>query len=115
MSNKVKLQYGSWDSSITSDLIVNGGIKFSEIRSDSDDIYFLEGRPEEAGRYVIMKKTLDGKQKFFKNRGRSLSKKCKVPEPLHTREGKGIRPLNFGFTFQKQNLSIETKQLNLEV
>jgi|TARA_B110000263_G_scaffold241110_1_gene245001 dipeptidyl aminopeptidase/acylaminoacyl peptidase len=61
MSNKVKLQYGSWDSSITSDLIVNGGIKFSEIRSDSDDIYFLEGRPEEAGRYVIMKKTLDGK------------------------------------------------------
>ena len=60
MSQKVKLQYGSWDSSITSDLIVNGGLKFSEIRSNGSEVYFLEGRPEESGRYVIVKQTSKG-------------------------------------------------------
>ena len=60
MSKKVKLQYGSWDSSITSDLIVNGGLKFSEIRSNGSEVYFLEGRPEESGRYVIVKQTSKG-------------------------------------------------------
>ena len=60
MSKKIKLAHGSWKSSITSDLIVNGGVKFSEIRVDGTDLYFLEGRPEEEGRYVIIKKTSDG-------------------------------------------------------
>jgi len=60
MNKKIKRVHGSWKSSITSDLIVNGGVKFSEIRIDGTDLYFLEGRPDEAGRYVIMKKTSDG-------------------------------------------------------
>ncbi len=47
--------YGSWKSPITSDLIVSQSIGLSEIRFDGDDIYWLEARPEERGRNVVVR------------------------------------------------------------
>ena len=47
--------YGSWKSPITSDLIVAQTIGLSEIRLDGDDIYWLESRPQEAGRSVVVR------------------------------------------------------------
>ncbi|MEB3356552.1 MAG: S9 family peptidase [Synechococcales bacterium] len=52
--------YGSWKSPVTSDLIVAGTIRLGEIALDSDDIYWLEGRPTEGGRYVAVKRSPDG-------------------------------------------------------
>ncbi len=53
---KVKLlPYGSWKSPITSDLIVAKSIGLSEIRFDGGDVYWLESRPEEGGRNVVVR------------------------------------------------------------
>ena len=52
--------YGSWKSPITSDLIVSGAIRLGEIAIDGDDTYWVEMRPEESGRYVIVRRTSDG-------------------------------------------------------
>ncbi len=47
--------YGSWKSPITSDLIVAQTIGLSEVRIDGEDIYWLESRPHEAGRCVVVR------------------------------------------------------------
>src|SRR5262245_1872055 len=47
--------YGSWRSPITSDLIVAQSIALAEVRLDGDHIYWLEGRPQEQGRFVIVR------------------------------------------------------------
>ena len=52
--------YGSWKSPITSDLIVSGTVGLGQIAIDGDDIYWVEGRPSEAGRSVIVRRTPDG-------------------------------------------------------
>ncbi len=52
--------YGSWRSPVTADAIVAGVIGLSQIQLDGDDIYWVEGRPAEAGRNVIVRRTPDG-------------------------------------------------------
>ncbi len=47
--------YGSWKSPITSDLIVAQSIGLSEVRLDGDEIYWLESRPQESGRSVVVR------------------------------------------------------------
>jgi dipeptidyl aminopeptidase/acylaminoacyl peptidase len=47
--------YGSWKSPITSDLIVTQSVALSEVRFDAENIYWLEGRPQEQGRFVIVR------------------------------------------------------------
>ena len=47
--------YGSWKSPITSDLIVAQSIALSEVRLDGGDVYWLEGRPQEQGRFVVVR------------------------------------------------------------
>ncbi len=61
MKEKQVKPYGSWKSPITSDLIVAGTIGLSETLLDGDDIYWLESRPSEGGRNVIVRRTPDGK------------------------------------------------------
>lgn len=46
--------YGSWQSPITSSLIVSQSITLSEVRLDGGDIYWIELRPQEAGRSVVV-------------------------------------------------------------
>jgi dipeptidyl aminopeptidase/acylaminoacyl peptidase len=52
--------YGSWKSPITSDLIVAGTIGLGQIALDGDDIYWVEMRPAEKGRMVIVRRAPDG-------------------------------------------------------
>jgi dipeptidyl aminopeptidase/acylaminoacyl peptidase len=47
--------YGSWKSPITSDLIVSQSISLSDVRSDGEAVYWLEGRPQEQGRNVVVR------------------------------------------------------------
>jgi len=53
--------YGSWKSPITSDLIVAGAVRLMEIALDGKDVYWLESRPLEGGRYVIVRRGADGR------------------------------------------------------
>ena len=52
--------YGSWQSPITSDLIVSQSISLSEVRLDGADIYWIEMRPHEGGRNVVVRRTAGG-------------------------------------------------------
>jgi dipeptidyl aminopeptidase/acylaminoacyl peptidase len=54
-------RYGSWKSPITSDLIVSGTIGLGQIAIDGEDVYWVETRPKEKGRYVVVKLPPDGR------------------------------------------------------
>lgn len=49
--------YGSWRSPITSDLIVAGTVRLGQIELDGEDVYWIEGRPAEKGRNVIVRRS----------------------------------------------------------
>lgn len=53
--------YGSWESPITSDLIVAGTIGLGQPAIDGEDIYWIEMRPSEGGRSVIVKRDSEGR------------------------------------------------------
>jgi dipeptidyl aminopeptidase/acylaminoacyl peptidase len=53
--------YGSWKSPITSDLIVAQSITLSEVCLDGGHVYWLEGRPQEQGRCVVVRAGGDGR------------------------------------------------------
>jgi len=52
--NKTIAPYGSWKSPVTTDLLTSAGISFSQIEVTSEGIYWLEGRPLESGRVVVV-------------------------------------------------------------
>jgi len=52
--------YGSWKSPITSDMIVSGSVGLSQCALDGEDIYWVEMRPTEAGRNVIVRRDSSG-------------------------------------------------------
>jgi dipeptidyl aminopeptidase/acylaminoacyl peptidase len=51
--------YGSWSSPISSDLIVAQSIGLSETRIDRGEIFWLESRPQERGRAVVVRNGAD--------------------------------------------------------
>jgi dipeptidyl aminopeptidase/acylaminoacyl peptidase len=60
MSQLSTAPYGSWKSPITSDLIVKESIGLGQVKMDGDDLYWIEMRPSEGGRQVIVRQTSDG-------------------------------------------------------
>jgi len=52
--------YGTWRSPIRSDDIVSSAIGLGAIVCDGEDIYWLEGRPSEGGRNVLVRRSPDG-------------------------------------------------------
>src|SRR5574342_981827 len=56
----VVLPYGSWKSPITADLVAAGEIGLEQIRLDGGDIYWIERRPQEGGRKVIVRRSAEG-------------------------------------------------------
>jgi len=53
--------YGAWKSPTTLDLIVAETVSLREVAVDGPDIYWLEQRPTEGGRYVVVRRTPDGR------------------------------------------------------
>lgn len=51
---------GSWKSPITSELIVSGTVGLGQIALDGVDVYWIEQRPAEGGRNVIVRRSPDG-------------------------------------------------------
>ncbi len=60
MNMKQHAPYGSWKSPITSDLIVAQTISLGYPLVDGDTIYWLESRPQEGGRNVVVRQTAGG-------------------------------------------------------
>jgi len=54
--------YGTWKSPITSDLIIKETVGLGQPRIDGSDIYWVEMRPSERGRQVIVRHSADGTQ-----------------------------------------------------
>ena len=52
--------YGSWKSPISSALIVAGTIGLGSVRLDGETVYWTELRPTDAGRNVLVQRTVDG-------------------------------------------------------
>ena len=73
--------FGSWKSPITSDLIVSKTIGIGEIVVSDNNIYWLEKRPQEKGRNLIVG--------YFGNRSNSITSSGKIksitPSPLSVR------------------------------
>ncbi len=59
-SNKQVANYGTWDSPFTPELITKGAKHFIDVAIDGSDVYWVERRPEESGRSVIMHKDKNG-------------------------------------------------------
>ncbi|HLL16649.1 MAG TPA: hypothetical protein VK388_16445, partial [Pyrinomonadaceae bacterium] len=53
--------YGSWKSPITADLIVQGAVGLGMTKTDGEDVYWLELRPNEGGRTCIVRRMPDGR------------------------------------------------------
>jgi len=52
--------YGAWPSPISVDMVVGGSRSVGAVWPDGDDVYWLEGRPHEGGRQVLMLRTTTG-------------------------------------------------------
>jgi len=53
--------FGSWRSPFTADLVVSASVRLSQLAFDGDDLYWVEQRPAEQGRNVIVRRTPDGR------------------------------------------------------
>jgi dipeptidyl aminopeptidase/acylaminoacyl peptidase len=59
-SGPATLPYGSWPSPIRVDDLVGEVVRLSDPWLDGDDVYWIEGRPAEGGRSVLVTRSSDG-------------------------------------------------------
>lgn len=73
MAEPTVAPYGSWKSPITAEMLASKSLRLLEVQLDGPDIYWIEGRPEEGGRSVIVRLRRDGKPEDL------------LPEPFNAR------------------------------
>jgi dipeptidyl aminopeptidase/acylaminoacyl peptidase len=59
MASKIA-PYGSWKSPITAEIVAGAEVGLEQVRVDGNDVYWIERRPQEGGRKVIMRRSADG-------------------------------------------------------
>ena len=52
--------FGTWASPLSAAAVAAGGLRLGVVALDGDDVYWLEGRPGEGGRYALLRRTRDG-------------------------------------------------------
>jgi dipeptidyl aminopeptidase/acylaminoacyl peptidase len=52
--------YGTWSSPVSARLLVTDAVRLSTPSADGDAIYWVEGRPSEGGRYVLVRRSATG-------------------------------------------------------
>jgi hypothetical protein len=57
MTPVITAPYGGWKSPITTELMTADSIRLDQLAIDGRDIYWLEGRPLEGGRYALIRLT----------------------------------------------------------
>lgn len=60
MSGKRIAPFGAWKSPVTSDLVARGSIRLGQAVIDGTDLYWVELRPQEGGRYALVRRDADG-------------------------------------------------------
>jgi dipeptidyl aminopeptidase/acylaminoacyl peptidase len=60
MASSVVSPYGSWKSPISTDLVAGAEIGLEQVRIDGGDIYWIERRPQEGGRKVVVRRSCEG-------------------------------------------------------
>ena len=56
MANPIIAPFGTWKSPITADILAAQNIRLTSVRLDGEDVYWLEGRPGEGGRNVLVQR-----------------------------------------------------------
>ena len=54
--------YGSWPSDLTPQLVATAGTRLGDVITDGESVYWLEGRPSEGGRSVVVTTDHSGEQ-----------------------------------------------------
>ena len=52
--------HGAWESPVAAAMLTQGALRFMELAADGGDVFWIESRPEEAGRYAAMRLAADG-------------------------------------------------------
>lgn len=52
--------YGAWPSPLSARDVASAAVRPTQIRVDGDDVYWLENRPDEGGRQVVVRQRADG-------------------------------------------------------
>ncbi|MEZ4515692.1 MAG: hypothetical protein R3C44_02255 [Chloroflexota bacterium] len=63
MTQPTTAPYGAWKSPISLDLMLAGTVSLAHVMVDGDAVYWIEGRPMEGGRNVIVRRTAEGRLK----------------------------------------------------
>ena len=58
---RVERRYGTWPSPISAQAVAAQGTRLGSVSVDGDDIYWLERRPNEGGRSVLVRRSADGR------------------------------------------------------
>jgi dipeptidyl aminopeptidase/acylaminoacyl peptidase len=61
MSEPLVAPYGSWKSPISAEVVIAETVGLSSIALDGEDVYWLEMRPEEGGRYTVVRRSPNGR------------------------------------------------------
>ena len=54
--------YGTWPSPISAEAVATQGLRMGGVAVDGDDVYWLEKRPNEGGRNVLIRMKADGRR-----------------------------------------------------
>jgi len=59
MPHPTATPFGTWSSPVTSELVASASINLADVLLDGNDVYWVEGRPQEAGRHVLVRHNED--------------------------------------------------------
>lgn len=59
-SSPTPAPFGTWRSPISAALVAEAGLRLHSVALDGDDIYWIEGRPTDGGRNVLVRRAADG-------------------------------------------------------
>ena len=79
--------YGTWRSPITAEAITVGQVGLAEPRLDGGSAYWLEARPQEAGRTVLVRRTPAGERQDLTPRRSTCARACTSTAAARTRCG----------------------------
>ncbi|HWC12411.1 MAG TPA: hypothetical protein VG455_14470, partial [Acidimicrobiales bacterium] len=60
MTDRTVVPFGAWSSPMTPELLTERAVRLSELRVVGGDVWWLESRPAEAGRQVVVRRSPDG-------------------------------------------------------
>lgn len=61
MEDRRAVPYGAWPSPLSAAQVAAGMVQLGQVAVDGEDLYWIERRPAEGGRQVIVRRTADGR------------------------------------------------------